>query len=94
MKFRDQKFELRTILYTQEAFEALQKGQERPATYLARHASGDWGDVSQETWEENDLRINQRFSLYSEYELHDGTAILVITSPDRRETTFLLPREY
>ena len=62
--------------------------------YVARHASGDWGDVDAEDWTANDeaLRIGAR--VFSAYQLDTGARLWIITEADRSATTVLLPEEY
>ena len=64
-------------------------------TYLARHATGDWGELDDEDQATNDWAVvfgGER--LLSEYRLVDRTRIWVITEADRSTTTVLLPEEY
>jgi hypothetical protein len=60
---------------------------------LARHASGDWGDVPPEDADENRLSIEHGFRVLSSYSV-DGERIWIITEADRSATTLLLPEEY
>ena len=61
---------------------------------LARHAAGDWGDVCEEDWEENEFSLTRRLRLLSVWHTEDGTKFWVITEADRSVTTVLLPEEY
>lgn len=61
---------------------------------LARHHSGDWGDVGHEDREENETALAEGFRLLSAYNTADGTRFWVITEADRSATTVLLPEEY
>ena len=61
---------------------------------LKRHAKGDWGDVPQEDWEENELSLREGFRLLSAYYGTTGTRFWIITEHDRSATTVLLPEEY
>lgn len=66
-----------------------------PTYYAYRHASGDWGDLSEDDKAENELSIKEGFRILSAYVLRDGTTkIWVITEADRSATTILLPEEY
>ena len=57
-----------------------------------RHASGDWGDVSEEDWQENEFSL-RGLRLFSVYHDRDGTEFWVITEADRSQTTVLLPED-
>lgn len=66
---------------------------------LGRHATGDWGDVGEESRRMNDDALeaerNGEWSdrLFSLYDI-EGTEIFIITEADRSVTTILLPEEY
>ena len=63
-------------------------------TGLLRHQSGDWGDLSQEDIEENELSLREGFRLLSAYQSNGGAKFWIITAADRSVTTVLLPTEY
>lgn len=67
---------------------------------LRRHCSGDWGDMSDDDKELNQLSLDEEKekgrtceSLFSMYETDFG-CIYIITECDRSATTILLPEEY
>ena len=88
------KFSVGRVAATPGAIVALSDSEEDAITYLKRHASGDWGDLSKEDLEENELGLEQGFRLLSAYHLKDLTKIWIITEADRSATTILLPNEY
>ena len=88
------KFPLGQIVATPGAFAALAKAGVVPEEYLARHVHGDWGTLSQDYREENELSLRERLRILSAYILPDGTKIWIITEADRSVTTILLPEEY
>jgi hypothetical protein len=61
---------------------------------LARHTAGDWGDLDEFDWKENEVALEHGFRLLSRYETTGGTAFWIITEHDRSVTTILLPDEY
>jgi len=61
---------------------------------IARHAAGDWGNLSAEDAKENDFSITRQLRLLSSYEQGDLPKIWVITEADRSATTVLFPNEY
>lgn len=61
---------------------------------LARHISGDWGDLGAEDKEENELSLKEGFRILSAYKLPTGQKLWVITEADRSATTILKPEEY
>ena len=60
---------------------------------LARHLTGDWGDVCEEDRAENEFSLIRGLRLFSVYHTEDGTKFWVITEADRSVTTVLLPEE-
>jgi hypothetical protein len=83
-----------TIVATPGALEAFERTGDDPLALLARHLSGDWGDVPEENAQENEFSVERRLRILSVYPLSDGTQVWVITEADRSATTFLLPEEY
>lgn len=61
---------------------------------LKRHWRGDWGDLSPEDWQENELSLKQGLRLFSAYETEGLPRIWIITEADRSATTILFPEEY
>lgn len=79
---------------TPGAQEALEISGETPIQFLRRHVSADWGELSEEDVQENELSLREGFRLLSAYRTAKGQKIWVITEADRSATTILLPSEY
>ena len=67
---------------------------EEPDTFLARHANGDWGELSESDREANEYALKHGLRVLSAYTLSSGEKIWIITEADRSRTTILLPSEY
>jgi hypothetical protein len=65
-----------------------------PASLLARHLAGDWGELDPEDVRENEFSLTNGFRLLSAYRLSNGTKIWIITEADGSSTCLLLPEEY
>ena len=87
-------FSLGQTVSTPGALQALQEAGDNPATFLARHQSGDWGEVPKEDAKEDQLSLEKGFRLMSVYRTSKGVKVWVITEADRSVTTILLPSEY
>jgi hypothetical protein len=87
-------FDLGQVVGTPEALQALEDAGQHPGELLARHVTGEWGNLCDEDKAENELSVEQGFRILSAYELQTGTKVWVITEADRSATTFLLPEEY
>jgi hypothetical protein len=64
-----------------------------PAHYLARHVTGDWGDLSADDKKENDYSVTRSLRIFSAYGTGDSK-LWIITEADRSVTTILRPDEY
>lgn len=87
-------FSLGRTLITPGAIEALEKAGISGLELLARHLSGDWGDLCEADKEENELSLKEGFRILSAYTLATGQKLWVITEADRSATTILKPDEY
>jgi len=87
-------FDLGQLVATPGALAALEKTGQNALEFLARHVSGDWGELAKEDKEENQLSLEKGFRLLSSYRTSSGDKIWVITEADRSHTTLLLPEEY
>jgi hypothetical protein len=87
-------FPLGQIVATARALEVLEACHQSPMEFLARHARGDWGELSADDVAENEFSLQNGFLLISSYATANGQKLWVITKPDRALTTLLLPDEY
>ena len=82
-------FGLGQIVATPGALLALEKAGQSPGEFLARHHSGDWGDLEEEDRQENARSLEHGFRLLSAYKTVAGEKLWVITEADRSVTTLL-----
>ena len=61
---------------------------------LTRHRSGDWGNLTDEDKQENELSLKAGYRLLSAFEAKGLPKIWIITETDRSVTTILFPDEY
>ena len=89
------KFNPGKVVATPGALAALEASGDDLSTYVARHQSGDWGDIDADDWRENQLSLERGFRLMSGHTLSiTGVKIWVITEADRSSSCILLPEEY
>ena len=86
------KFEMGRLVATPGAISAL--SHRDVAQAIARHLSGDWGDLNAHDRRMNDQAIESGGRILSEFFAPDGTKFWIITECDRSATTILLPEEY
>jgi hypothetical protein len=86
------KFSLGQVVITANAQRTLHPADIPPA--LARHLSGDWGEVCEADRQENELSLAKGFRLLSVYRDRSNSKFWIITEADRSATTILLPEDY
>jgi len=94
------RFSLGQIVATPGALEACP--HDHLLRCLARHASGDWGNVCREDARANNEAVTAALRILSAYPIDAAkpckgfgeNTLWIITEADRSVTTFLLPDEY
>lgn len=86
------RFSFGQIVATPSALAAIPNSEIMQA--LARHQSGDWGDVCPEDRAANDQALADDSRLFSVYHAANGIKFWIITEWDRSATTVLLPGDY
>jgi hypothetical protein len=81
------------VVATPGALILLTEAREGPFAYLARHATGDWGDLCAFDRRQNEIALRDGYRVLSSYEAPAGR-VWIITEADRSVTTILLPEEY
>jgi hypothetical protein len=88
-------FELGRIIATRGAIETMERRGIDYNALLARHVTGDWGDLVEEDKHENDYAVKHGQRIHSAYgTMNDPDRLWIITESDRHATTILLPDEY
>lgn len=93
-------FPLGQVVATPGALEALARNNTTGLDFIQRHASGDWGVLSDEDKESNQDALQSGARILSAYLLADETKVWIITDAavdeqgTRLVTTLLLPDEY
>jgi hypothetical protein len=81
------------VMATPGALKLLVEAGEPPFEYVARHATGDWGELCAFDRHQNEMALREGLRVLSSYETPAGT-VWIITEADRSVTTILLPEEY
>ena len=81
------------VVATPGALETIFGAGGDPFAYIARHTSGDWGDLCAHDRRENGLALRHGRRVLSSYAVGEGR-FWIITEADRSVTTILLPEEY
>jgi hypothetical protein len=93
------RFPLGRLAATPGALEAMEASGQTAEFFLARHASGDYGEVNDEDRQLNDEALIHGDRILSAYRTLKGVKVWVITEAaddngHRAATTILLPDEY
>lgn len=86
-------FALGQVVSTTQALSFAEKHQIDLLNLLARHQTGDWGDLCEADLESNEEALITDSRILSSYQI-DQDKIWIITEADRTVTTILLPSDY
>jgi hypothetical protein len=81
------------VVVTPGALKLLSEIGEDPFDYLARHTTGDWGELCAFDRCQNEIALREGLRVFSSYPV-GRECVWVITEADRSMTTILLPEEY
>jgi hypothetical protein len=88
------RFALGQVVATPGTLSALLEANQTPFELLARHFTGDWGELDPQDIQANEDALQHGGRLLSRYQTAQGVVIWIITEWDRSATTLLLPSEY
>ena len=81
------------VVATPGALKLLSEIGVHPFDYLARHATGDWGELCAFDRRQNEIALREGLRVLSSYDVLAGR-VWIITEADKSVTTILLPEEY
>ncbi len=87
-------FALGEVTVSQQAAAALSQVDEAAAAFLARHQSGDWGEVDEVQRRANEFGATCGHGVISRYRLPDGTLLRVATAVDQAVTAVQMDSEF
>lgn len=86
-------FEPGLVVGTPHAMVVLEDFHHDPLEFYSPHMRGDWGEVSSEMWDKNDVALREGLQLLSSYRV-ESERLWIISEGDRSTTTFLLPSDF
>jgi hypothetical protein len=81
------------VVATPGALKLLSEASEDLFGCLARHATGDWGELCAFDHRQNEIALREGYRVLRSYPV-GRECVWVITEADRSVTTILLPEEY
>jgi hypothetical protein len=81
------------VVATPGALKLFMEAGGHPFDLLARHVTGDWGELCAFDRRQNEIALREGLRVLSSYEISAGK-VWIITEADRSITTILLPEEY
>ncbi len=81
------------VVATPGALKLLTEARAHPFDYLARHATGDWGELCAFDRRQNEMALREGYRVLSSYVV-SAERVWIITEADRSVTTILLPEDY
>lgn len=89
-KDHPRRLSLGKILITQAAEAAIAAAKAEGVQLLHRHLHGDWGDIPEQDWLQNELALLFNLRVWSSYRLSTGKTIWITTAANRSITTIAL----
>ena len=86
-------FQLGAVVMTSGARDLMKELGLDPVHWLARHVTGDWGELDEHDKQANDTAVQQGERILSAYGTGENK-LWIITEADRSVTTILRPDEY
>jgi hypothetical protein len=86
------RFPFGTLVITTPAATVLAEADVAEA--LRRHGEGDWGDLTDDDLDANEVALQWGGRLFSAYHDRNNVKFWIITEADRSATTVLLPGDY
>jgi hypothetical protein len=81
------------VVATPGALKLLSEIGEDPFDFLARHETGDWGELCAFDRRQNQIALREGLRVLSSYSVGEKS-VWIITEADRSVTTILLPEDY
>ncbi len=86
-------FPIGALIFSEDIDHLMREGRLDPLPYFQRHTRGDWGDVTDDRWQQNNAALKSGDRLDSLYIVTRELSIRVITEADRSSTRIVLPSE-
>ncbi|WP_437610053.1 plasmid related protein [Erwinia sp. V71] len=86
-------FPIGAFIFSEGVDRLMREGRLDPMPYFQRHVRGDWGDVTDNKWQENNAALASGEPLGTLYIVTRELTIRIFTEADRSATHVMLPSE-
>lgn len=86
-------FPIGALIFSADIDRLMREGRLDPLPFFQRHASGDWGNVTDAQWQANNAALQSGDRLESFYVVHRELSIRIVTKVDRYATHVVLASE-
>ncbi|MFQ8213662.1 hypothetical protein ACKGML_05450 [Klebsiella pneumoniae] len=86
-------FPIGALIFSEGVDRIMREGRLDPMPYIQRHIRGDWGDVTDLRWQENNAAVTSGKPLGSRYIVTRELTIRIVTEADRSATHVMLRSE-
>ena len=86
-------FPIGALIFSESVDQLVREGRLDPLPYFQRHTRGDWGDVTDNRWQENNTALASGQRLDSLYQVTRELTLHIYTEADRSATHIALPSE-
>ena len=86
-------FPIGALIFSEGVDQLVREGRLDPLPYFQRYTRGDWGDVTDDQWQENNAALTSGRRLDSLYRVTRELTLHIYTEADRRATHIALPSE-
>ncbi|EPB9494603.1 TPA: hypothetical protein L4Q76_001676 [Pseudomonas aeruginosa] len=92
-KYRRLLFPIGALIFSEGIDRLMREGRLDPMPYFQRHTRGDWGDITDEQWQQNNAALSSGARLDSFDIVTREISIRIFSEADRSATHVVMPSE-
>ena len=91
---RKRLFEIGALEFSKGVENLMHEGRLDPIPYFERYMRGDWGEVDDDQWQQNNAAVTSGKHLDAHYVVTRELSIRIVTDAERNATVIGLPFEF
>ena len=91
---RKRLFEIGALEFSKGVETLMHEGRLDPIPYFERYMRGDWGEVDDDQWQQNNAAVQSGKRLDAHYVVTRELSIRIVTDAERNATVIGLPSEF